>query len=87
MGEGFLGPEGDHHQAGNYLVTISGAEAHAFCYGIALHYLPNRTGRHTRRFVGSYDLHLRKAEGAWRIDEFRFNLKFIDGNTSPGADR
>jgi hypothetical protein len=83
---GLAGLKAIHHQAGNYLVTVSAAEARAFCYGTALHYLPNKTGRNTRRFVGSYDLHLRKSEGAWRIDEFRFNLKFIDGNPNLEAD-
>ena len=75
-----------HHQVGNYLVTVKGNEADAFCYGIALHYLPRMSGQETRRFVGSYDLHLRKAKDTWRIDVFRFNLKFIDGIVKLEAD-
>jgi hypothetical protein len=71
-----------HHQAGNYVVTINGSEADAFCYGIASHYLPNKTNQNTRTFVGSYDFHLVKRESAWRIDKFRFNLKYIDGNAN-----
>lgn len=35
---------------------------------------------------GSYDFHLTKIAGAWRIDQFKFNLKFIDGNVNLGAD-
>ena len=69
-----------HHQTGNFRVRVDGDQADAFCYGIALHYLPNASGRNTRTFVGSYDLHLRKDGGDWRIDRFRFNLKHIDGN-------
>ena len=69
-----------HHQAGNYLVDIKDNEATAFCYGVAWHYLPNRTNRNTRTFVGSYDFHLVKQDGEWKIDRFKFNLKFIDGN-------
>ena len=69
-----------HHQTGNFRLRVEGDQADAFCYGIALHYLPNASGRNTRTFVGSYDLHLRKDGGEWRIDRFRFNLKFIDGN-------
>ncbi len=69
-----------HHQAGNYQVTGNGKEAYLFCYGIAYHYLPNPTNQNTRVFVGSYDLHLVKGEGGWKIDRFKFNLKFIDGN-------
>lgn len=76
-----------HHQAGNYVVTINGREAAAFCYGIAFHYLPNPTNQNTRTFVGSYDFHLTKTEDVWRIDQFKFNLKFIDGNLNLEANK
>jgi len=69
-----------HHQAGNYIVTVSGDQADAFCYGIASHYLPTKSGRNTRTFVGSYDFHLIKNDGVWWIDRFKFNLKYLDGN-------
>jgi hypothetical protein len=69
-----------HHQAGNYQVTVEGNEADLFCYGIAYHYLPNATNRNTRTFVGSYTMHLIRSDAGWKIDKFRFNLKFIDGN-------
>ncbi len=69
-----------HHQTGNFRLRVERDQADAFCYGIALHYLPNTSGRNTRTFVGSYDLHLKRDGGPWRIDRFRFNLKYIDGN-------
>jgi hypothetical protein len=69
-----------HHQAGNYVVNLKNNEAEVFCYGIALHYLLNPTNRNTRTFVGSYNFHLTKTGGSWRIDRFKFNLKFMDGN-------
>ena len=69
-----------HHQTGNYIVTVAGNRADAFCYGIATHYLPTRSGRNVRTFVGSYDFHLVKNDGVWWIDGFKFNLKYIDGN-------
>jgi hypothetical protein len=69
-----------HHQTGNFRVRVSGEEADVFCYATASHYLPNRSGRNSRVFVGSYDLHLTRQAGAWRIDLFRFQLKYIDGN-------
>lgn len=69
-----------HHQAGNYIVSVNGDEADAFCYGIATHYLPTKSGRDTRTFAGSYDFHLVKQDGVWWIDRFRFTLKYIDGN-------
>ena len=70
-----------HHQAGNYEVEVHGEEAEASVYGIAYHFLPNDTGRNVRTFVGTYDIHLRKHGGSWRIDRLRYNLKFLDGNT------
>ena len=69
-----------HHQAGNYQVSLKGNEADLFCYGIAYHYLPNLTERNTRTFVGSYNLHLVRSDAGWKIDRFKFNLKFIEGN-------
>jgi hypothetical protein len=69
-----------HHQAGNYLVDIEGTKADAFCYALASHYLPNKSGKNTRTFVGSYEIGLIKKEGRWRIARFKFNLKYIDGN-------
>jgi hypothetical protein len=69
-----------HHQAGNYRVQVQGNEATAFSYGIASHYRTTRSGRNTRVFVGSYDFHLTRMQGRWRIDSFRFNLKYLDCN-------
>ena len=69
-----------HHQVGNYRVNITEKEADLFCYGIAFHYLPNPTNMNTRIFIGSYNLHFVKNEKGWKIDKFKFNLKFIEGN-------
>jgi hypothetical protein len=69
-----------HHQTGNVATEVAASEANVTCYGIAYHYRPTRFGRNTRVFVGSYDFHLRLEGGSWKIDVFRFNLKFIDGN-------
>ncbi len=69
-----------HHQSGNFIVTVAGDQADAYCYGIATHYLPTRSGRNVRTFVGSYDFHLVRNDGVWLIDGFTYNLKYIDGN-------
>jgi hypothetical protein len=69
-----------HHQTGNYIMSINQNEAEVFCYGIAFHYLPNKSNQNTRTFVGSYDFHLVKNDQRWQIDKFKFNLKYIDGN-------
>jgi hypothetical protein len=71
-----------HHQTGNYVVSINNNEAEAFCYGVAFHYLPNKTNQNTRTFVGSFNFHLTKNGNAWRIDKFKFNLNYIDGNAN-----
>jgi hypothetical protein len=69
-----------HHQAGNYLVTAREKDADLFCYGIAIHFLPNPTNINSRIFVGSYNLHFIDIGNGWKIDQFKFNLKFIEGN-------
>jgi hypothetical protein len=62
---------------------VNGDRAIAFCYGIALHYRKTKSGKNTRTFVGSYDFTLHREAGElWRIDAFKFNLKFIDGNVA-----
>ena len=78
--QGLKGLKAIHHQTANYDVLLSTDKAEVFCYGIAFHYLPNVTGQHSRTFVGSYDFHLKKFNNEWKIDMFKYNLKFIDGN-------
>jgi hypothetical protein len=77
---GLKGLTAIHHQIGNMLVSVEGREASAFCYATATHYYPNPTGNDTRTFVGTYDIHLGKDEAGWKIDMFRFNIKFTEGN-------
>ena len=72
--------EAIHHQVGNLSVDVREAEATASCYGIAYHYRRTYSGRNTRVFVGSYDFHLQLRDAGWRIDLFRFKVKFVDGN-------
>jgi hypothetical protein len=69
-----------HHQIGNLSVRCAGGEADASCYGIAFHYRRTQSGRNTRTFVGSYDLHFVPEGETWLIRSFTFRLKFMDGN-------
>ena len=70
-----------HHQVGNFQIDVDGNRATAFCYGVAYHYRENISSpSKTRTFVGSYDVHLTRTGAKWRIDLFRFNVKFIEGN-------
>jgi len=73
-----------HHQIGNFLITWETDGVSVFCYGIAYHYLPERSNRNTKIFVGSYDLHLVKLAETWKIDKFTFNEKFVAGNIHLG---
>jgi len=75
--EGLKEVERVHHQTGNHLVTVSGAEAEVFCYGIATHYR-SREEKKVTTFVGSYDLHLVREPVGWKIDAFRFNSKYAE---------
>lgn len=55
-------------------------DADDFSYATATQYRRVASGRNTRTFVGSYDFHLVRDGNRWRIDAFRFNLKYLDGN-------
>ena len=78
--------EAVHHQAGNYVIRVSGTHAEASCYGIAYHHRAHRDGRSTQVFVGSYDFGLEQVENAgdtdWQITMMRFTLKFMDTTPS-----
>lgn len=77
--EGLKDLQAIHHQVGNFVVSIDSDGADVFCYGIASHFKPNGSGQNTRTFVGSYDFHLTKKDDEWKIDAFKFNLKYLDG--------
>ena len=69
-----------HHQVGNFRLRVSGDEADVSCYGVAFHHRRIANPDNVRTFVGAYDIHLRRVEGDWRIDLFRFRVKFVTGN-------
>ena len=79
--EGFNGIDQVHHQTGNFIVDLkSEIEAEVFCYAIAIHYKKAAKKGKTREFVGSYELHVSLTDIGWRIDSFKYNLKYINGN-------
>ena len=81
--EGFKEIDAIHHQAGNYLVTIpEDVNADVVCYAIASHYKHTAKNGKVRQFIGSYDIALVFTDLGWRINGFRYNLKYIDGNAS-----
>ena len=78
--EGLASLEAIHHQAGNFEIDVAGDAATARCYAIASHYRRVASGRNVRTFVGSYDFRLARRVDGWKIDLFRFNVKYVDGN-------
>ena len=78
--QGFQGIDAVHHQAGNYLIDINGNNADVFAYSVATHYKENTTKGKVRVFTGSYDIALINNSEGWRINYFKYKLKFIDGN-------
>ncbi|MCW3093646.1 MAG: hypothetical protein JWP81_4715 [Ferruginibacter sp.] len=77
---GFVGIDFVNHLAGNYLVEITGDAADVFAYATATHYKRAATNGKTREFVGTYNLHLINNATGWRIDKFKYNLKYAIGN-------
>lgn len=82
--EGLKRLEAIHHQIGNFQVQVRDTTASLFCYGIAIHYLPVPSGKDTRVFVGSYDIHLVRRGETWKIDGFAYHSKFVTGNLALG---
>jgi hypothetical protein len=80
--DGFTGIDAIHHQAGQYVVELTKGGADIFAYAVATHYKKAATKGNTRTFVGSYDLKAVRMAGGWRLNQFKYNLKYIDGNAS-----
>lgn len=74
------GFEHTQHDLSNFEVSIRRDEADVSHYGTAWHYLPNEEGGDVWKVVGTYDHHLVKRNERWKVDQMRFNLKFMDGN-------
>jgi hypothetical protein len=79
---GFQGIDAIHHQSGNFMVTVTEDSATVFCYAIASHFKAAATQGNTREFVGSYDIGLTSTEKGWRINAFKYTVKYTSGNAS-----
>jgi hypothetical protein len=80
--KGFEGLDAVHHQAGHYLIDVKESNADIFGYAVATHFKAKAEKGKTRTFVGSYELKAIRAVNGWRLDQFKYNLKYIDGNTT-----
>lgn len=79
---GFSDIDAVHHQAGHYLIKVNNDKADVYAYAVATHYKKAATKGNTRAFVGSYDLKAERTPDGWRLSQFKYNLKYMDGNTS-----
>lgn len=72
-----------HHHTGNFIVEFYNEEVQAkvFCYATASHYKKSASRGNTREYVGAYELHASFTDFGWRIDKFKYDLKYITGNT------
>ena len=80
--QGFTSLDAVHHQAGHYLITVYENAADIYGYAIASHYKKSATKGQTRLMVGSYDLKAERMADGWRLTQFKYNLKYIDGNAN-----
>jgi hypothetical protein len=77
---GFAGLDAVHHQAGHYLIEVNKDKATIFGYAMATHFKAQAQRGKTRMVVGSYDLKAVRTGRGWRLNQFKYNLKYIDGN-------
>lgn len=68
------------HTITNHRVSLDDNEAECFCYGNALHYLPNDSGKDIWRVMGYYEHHLIKTAQGWKVDRMKFTATLVDGN-------
>ena len=80
--EGLSGLDAIHHQSGHYVITVQDDKAVIYAYGMATHYKRSAVKGNTRTFVGSYDLEAQRTTSGWRLSQFKFNLKYMEGNGS-----
>lgn len=80
--KGFQELDAVHHQAGHYLITVSGDQSDIYGYAVATHFREAAKQGKTRTFVGSYELKAERTDNGWRLNQLKYNLKFTEGNTS-----
>lgn len=68
------------HYLTNHRVNIEGNQATGFCYGHAIHHLPNAAGGDMWGVYGTYNFELIKTDQGWRVSKMRYNHKVQDGN-------
>jgi len=78
--QGLADTDAVHHQAGHYIITVKNDAADIYGYAVATHYKKAAIKGAIRTFVGSYDLKAERGKNGWRLSQFKYNLKYADGN-------
>lgn len=68
------------HQVTNMTVFVQTDRATSHFYCEETHYRKTASGKNTRELTGSYDIHLSKIKGQWKISLLRYHHKFMTGN-------
>ncbi len=74
------GFDSTQHMVSNFHCEVNDDDAECFCYGLALHYLENKSSNNVLTVVGTYDFKLYKHFREWVITKMKFNFKYMDGN-------
>jgi hypothetical protein len=61
---------------------VNGDKATIYGYAVAYHYKKAAVKGQSRSFIGSYDLEALRTDDGWRLSQFKYNLKYIDGNAT-----
>jgi hypothetical protein len=69
-----------HHQISNMTIFVQNDRATTFFYCTETHHKKTMAGSQTRSLTGTYDVHLVKFNGIWKITFFKYNHKFMIGN-------
>ena len=68
------------HMITNHQVVITGDEATCLSYVQAFHWHPGLSGGDSWTVFGSYEHHLVKTDGVWKIVAMKLSLKRQEGN-------
>lgn len=75
-----LGVDAVNHLVGNIIITPDGNEADVYCLATATLFREAATQGQTFAQTGDYNLHFVRSGDQWLLDEFIYNLRFVEGN-------
>lgn len=76
----FLSPTRRHHTYSNFDITFDGERAHAKVYFTARHWKATDHGDSANTQYGWYDYWLVRTTDGWKIQRFKHDFQWVDGN-------